>query len=109
MQQKELALLGENRHMTAKIEERPAPLAPNAFPMFNKTTRQDDEGQVVIVGKCKPKDLDGILNIPISIELQRSLKERIVGSLSLGSAALLEWALDELDRQCICIEAHTNA
>jgi hypothetical protein len=109
VKEKELALLGGKRTMTAEIKERFVPQLPDAYPMFNKTIRQNDEGQVIIVGKRKPKDIETILNIPISIELQRNLRERIVGSLSLGSAALLEWALDELERQSISIEAQTNS
>lgn len=76
--------------------------------MFDKVTRYDDEGRVVILGKSKRKGAAAILNIPISAELHQKLRERVVGSMSIGAAVLLEWALDELERRCISIEAQPN-
>ncbi|MFZ0254140.1 MAG: hypothetical protein WAN46_00500 [Gammaproteobacteria bacterium] len=73
--------------------------------MFAIQARKDSEGRVVVVGKASRKRATTLINIPISQELKSSLDERVVGSLSMATAALLQWAFDELERQEISIEA----
>lgn len=60
---------------------------------------------VVIMGKPTRKRATTMLNIPISEALRARLQEHIVGSVAMGSSALLEWALEELDRQHVSIQA----
>lgn len=73
--------------------------------MFVIDSRGDSEGRVVVVGKASRKRATTLINIPISEGLKSCLEERVVGSLSMATAALLEWAFDELERQQISIEA----
>ncbi|MGC1952708.1 MAG: hypothetical protein WA970_09080 [Gammaproteobacteria bacterium] len=73
--------------------------------MFAIHPREDNEGRVVVVGKASRKRATTLINIPISEDLKTSLDERVVGSLSMATAALLQWAFDELERQEISIEA----
>lgn len=77
--------------------------------MFFKETRQHAAGGVIILGKPSRKIAKALLNTPISADLHRRLKERIAGSLSMGSAVLLEWALDELETRNLAIEARPQA
>jgi hypothetical protein len=73
--------------------------------MFAIHPQEDNEGRVVVVGKASRKRATTLINIPISEDLKTSLDERVVGSLSMATAALLQWAFDELERQEISIEA----
>ena len=73
--------------------------------MFVIEPRYDNEGRVVVVGKSSRKRATTLINIPISQRLRSRLDERVVGSLSMATAALLQWAFDELDRQKLSIEA----
>ena len=91
-------------------EEREPSLAPpsnepDGEKMFEINTRQDDEGQIIVVGKSSRKRATTLINIPISQALKSRLDERVVGPLSMATAALLQWALDELERNEISIEA----
>ena len=81
---------------------------PHPSDMFDKAIYYDHEGRLILVGKCTRKGTSAILNIPISRDIHRRLREQVVGSLSMGSAALLEWALDELERRSISITARPN-
>lgn len=74
--------------------------------MFKIEPRQQSTGQVVIVGKASRKHAMTFVNTPISEQLRKRLDKQIVGSLAMGTGALLEWALDELERQGIRLEAH---
>jgi hypothetical protein len=73
--------------------------------MFDIEARQDDDGRVVVVGRSSRKRATRLINIPISQALKSRLDKRVVGSLSMATAALLQWAFDELERQKISIEA----
>lgn len=75
--------------------------------MFAIDTR-DGNAEVVIMGKPSRKRAVTMLNIPISGALRARLQERIVGSVAMGSSALLEWALEELERQRVSIQAQPN-
>jgi hypothetical protein len=77
--------------------------------MFFKETRHHEMGCVILVGKPSRKAAKACLNTPITADLHRRLKQRIVGSISMGSAVLLEWALDELETRSIAIEARPKA
>jgi hypothetical protein len=74
--------------------------------MFLVETRQGGGGRVVIVGRASRKQATTFVNVPASQEFRKRLDEQIVGSLAMGTSALLEWALDELKRQGITVEAH---
>nr|MBS0022016.1 hypothetical protein [Gammaproteobacteria bacterium] len=73
--------------------------------MFSIETRKDPLGRVMVVGKATRKYATSFLNIPISAEARERLSQQVVGSLAMGTGALLEWALDELERQGISLEA----
>lgn len=66
---------------------------------------EDAQGTVRIVGRPSRKCAGAFVNIPISPELRNQLGKRIVGSLAMGTSALLQWALQELERQGVSIEA----
>ncbi len=73
--------------------------------MFLVETRRGNAGQVVVVGKATRKRAKTFANIPVTESLRTRLDSKIVGSLAMGTSALLEWAIEELDRQGISIEA----
>lgn len=77
--------------------------------MFAITTREDPAGRVIVIGKASRKRATTFLNIPISGELRDALDAQIVGSLAMGAGALLEWALSELKRQHLSLEARPRA
>ena len=68
-------------------------------------TAEDAQGTVRIVGRPSRKCAGAFVNIPISQEMRNQLGKRIVGSLAMGTSALLQWALEELERQGVSIEA----
>lgn len=73
--------------------------------MFLINTREDSAGRVIVIGKASRRRATTFLNIPISKELRDALDTQIVGSLAMGAGALLEWALRELKRQKLSLEA----
>lgn len=73
--------------------------------MFSIEMRQDAAGRVIVIGRPTRKRAEAFLNIPISDDTRRRLDEQVVGSLAMGTSALLEWALKELQRRGISIEA----
>jgi len=73
--------------------------------MFSIDTRRDRAGRVIVVGRPTRKRAEAFLNIPISDDTRKRLDEQVVGSLAMGTSALLEWALEELQRRGISIEA----
>ncbi|MFZ0257211.1 MAG: hypothetical protein WAN46_16530 [Gammaproteobacteria bacterium] len=76
--------------------------------MFVIETRPGAACQVVVVGKATRKRAKTFINIPISASLRERLDTQLVGSLAMGTGALLEWALEELKRQGISIEARVR-
>lgn len=76
--------------------------------MFLIETRPGSAGQIVVVGKATRKRAKTFVNIPVTKSLRRRLDTKIVGSLAMGTSALLEWAIEELDRQGISIEARVR-
>nr|MBS0019124.1 hypothetical protein [Gammaproteobacteria bacterium] len=70
---------------------------------------EDAHGTVRIVGRPSRKGAGAFVNIPISQDLRNQLGKRIVGSLAMGTSALLQWALQELERQGVSIEAQAVA
>jgi hypothetical protein len=80
--------------------ERP-PLAS----MFAITTREDPAGRVAVVGKPSRARAKVMLNIPLCQATRDRLDAQLLGSLSMGTSALIEWALEELQRQGITLEA----
>jgi hypothetical protein len=72
--------------------------------MFSIDVRNDPEGRVVIMGRPTRKRANAFLNIPICQQTRRRLDEQLVGSLSMATSALIEWALDELKRQRVALE-----
>lgn len=77
--------------------------------MFSIEVRRDPEGRVVIMGKPTRKHVSAFLNIPICQQTRRRLDEQLVGSLSMATGALIEWALDELKRQAVAIEVRPRS
>jgi hypothetical protein len=79
-----------------------APLAE----MFTLTTlAEKSDARLYVVGRPSRKQATCLLNIPVSQALKNRLTTQIVGSLAMGTGALLQWALQELDRQGILLEA----
>lgn len=76
--------------------------------MFSIEARQDPAGRVIVIGKPTRRHAATFINIPISAELRERLDKHVVGSLAMGTGALLEWALDELKRQRISLEAQAR-
>lgn len=76
--------------------------------MFSINMRCDRAGRVIVVGRPTRKRAEAFLNIPISDETRKRLDEQVVGSLAMGTSALLEWALQELQRRGITIEARPH-
>lgn len=81
------------------------PQAGTAESMFSIETRHDSAGRVIVIGRPTRKRAEAFLNIPISDDTRKRLDEQVVGSLAMGTSALLEWALQELQRRRISIEA----
>jgi hypothetical protein len=77
--------------------------------MFSIEARQDPAGRVIVIGKPTRRRAATFVNIPISAELRERLDERVIGSLAMATGALLQWALDELERQGISLEARPRA
>ncbi|MFZ0255693.1 MAG: hypothetical protein WAN46_08615 [Gammaproteobacteria bacterium] len=73
--------------------------------MFSIDTRPDPTGRVIIIGRPTRKRAEAFLNIPISDHTRKRLDEQVIGSLAMGTSALLEWALQELQRRGITVEA----
>lgn len=90
---------GERPHAASPSLQSPLPIG-----MFSIDVRSDSEGRVVIVGRATRKRANAFLNIPICQETRRRLDEQLVGSLSMATSALIEWALDELKRQSVSLE-----
>ena len=84
----------------------PSPSLQSPLPigMFSIDVRSDSDGRVVIIGRATRKRANAFLNIPICQETRRRLDEQLVGSLSMATSALIEWALDELKRQAVSLE-----
>ncbi|MGC1955894.1 MAG: hypothetical protein WA970_25665 [Gammaproteobacteria bacterium] len=76
--------------------------------MFALEIHKNGQGRLVMVGKASRKRATTFVNIPVSADLRKRLDERIIGSMAMGTGALLQWALDELDRQGISVEAQPN-
>ena len=73
--------------------------------MYQYNTRTDYAGKVSIVGRVSRPVMITQLNIPVTPALHHRLREAIDGSLATGGGALIDWALDELERQGISLEA----
>lgn len=76
--------------------------------MFTITTRTDPTGHVMVAGKASRKQAC-FVNVPLCQATKARLEARVIGSLSMGTSALIEWALDELARQGIAIEARADS
>jgi hypothetical protein len=76
--------------------------------MFAIDTREGG-AEVVIMGRATRRRAVGMLNVPISGALRARLQEQVIGSIAMGSSALLEWALAELERQRVSIQAEPNS
>jgi hypothetical protein len=61
-----------------------------------------------MIGKPSRKRASTFINIPISQETRRRLDEQFVGSLSMSTSALIEWALEELRRQGVALEVRSQ-
>lgn len=73
--------------------------------MFTLEVAQDTAARVIVMGRPSRKRATTFLNIPISSDLRQRLGNQVIGSLAMGTGALLEWALKELERQGISIKA----
>lgn len=90
----------------ASVRRRRTPKQEPTPHMFSISMAPEDaKGIVRIVGRPSRKGAGAFVNIPISEELRIQLGKRIVGSLAMGTSALLQWALQELERQGVSIEA----
>jgi hypothetical protein len=68
------------------------------------TVPKKDDVAVYIVGRPSRAHATSALNIPVSQALKDRLKTQLVGSIAMGAGALLEWALQELERRGISLE-----
>jgi hypothetical protein len=62
-------------------------------------------GRVMVMGKANRKQAEACINIPLCRATRDRLDDKLVGSLAMGTSALIEWALKELSRQGVTIEA----
>jgi hypothetical protein len=98
-----------------KREEREmSPPSPPSEPsppdyLFAITVRDDPAGRVIMIGKPSRKRADVLLNVPLCPTTKEQLEERLEGSLAMGTSALIEWALTELTRQGITLEAQAKS
>jgi hypothetical protein len=76
--------------------------------MFAIDVHKNGQGRIVIVGRANRKRATTFVNVPVSADLRRRLDLRIIGSMAMGTGALIQWALDELDRQGVSVEARAN-
>ncbi|MGF1615919.1 MAG: hypothetical protein ACFCVA_18975 [Gammaproteobacteria bacterium] len=67
--------------------------------MFTIEVVQDDASRVIVMGRPSRRRASTFINIPISSELRDRLGDQVLGSLAMGTGALIEWALQELQRQ----------
>lgn len=77
--------------------------------LFAITVREDPAGCVIMIGKPSRKRADVLLNVPLCQATKEQLEEKLVGSLAMGTSALIEWALKELIRQGITLEAQAKS
>lgn len=77
--------------------------------MFSVSVHQRNLGEIIILGKPTRNSAWAHIKVPVTPELHKQLRGHVVGPLAMGTAALLEWALDELDSRSISVEAHGNA
>jgi hypothetical protein len=77
--------------------------------MFSITTREDPAGRVIVMGKPNRKRANAFVNIPLCEATKQRLGEQFVGSLAMSTSALIEWALEELTRQGITLEARVKS
>ena len=82
----------------------PAGSAPS-LGMFSIGVRKDLAGHVLVFGRPTRTRAGTCLRVPICQTDRRRLEKRVAGSLAMGVSALLDWALDELGRQGVTIEA----
>lgn len=76
--------------------------------MFSISSRKDLEGRIIVMGKATRKRVDTSLNVPLCQATRDRLEERLVGSLAMGTSALIEWAIDELTRRRITLEVRAE-
>lgn len=76
--------------------------------MFMIEASQDGAGRVIVMGKPSRKGASTFINVPISAELRDRLGVQVLGSLAMGTGALIEWALEELQRQGISIKVKSR-
>jgi hypothetical protein len=80
------------------------PKHKDAGEMFSIEVRQEHGGCVLVVGRATRKRATTFVNIPIDQKLHDRLQSQCIGSLAMCTSALLQWALDELERQGISLE-----
>jgi hypothetical protein len=98
-----------NSNTTSQRQTRIPEETSSAPHMFSVSVRENNRGQIIIVGRPTRKGAKSFVNIPVTPELHQRLVGHMVGSLAMGTAALIEWALDELESKGISIEARANA
>ena len=90
----------------AKSEAPSVPVgSATSLGMFSIDVRKDLAGHVLVFGRPTRKRAGTCLRVPLCQADRRRLEKRVAGSLAMGVSALLEWALDELGRQGVTIEA----
>jgi hypothetical protein len=66
--------------------------------MFSITTGNNAAGGVMVIGEATRKRVATFVNIPLCQATKERLEERLVGSLPMGTGALIEGALDGPER-----------
>jgi hypothetical protein len=82
-----------------------APKDKDPGEIFSIEVRQAEDGRILVVGRPTRKRATTFLNIPIDQQLHDRLQSQCIGSLAMCTSALLQWALQELERQGISLEA----
>ena len=113
-----MSTLREDSQRSARVraERTSPPAARRGRPRKRKATEtmfaidihKNGQGRLVIIGRANRKRATTFVNVPVSADLRQRLGERIIGSMAMGTGALIQWALDELDRQGVSVEARAN-
>jgi hypothetical protein len=76
--------------------------------MFAIEIHPAEQGPLVVVSRPTDRQTHQLLNVPLSRMTRERLARHLVGSIPMGTSALLEWGLQELERQGITLEVQAQ-
>lgn len=66
------------------------------------------QGPLVVVSRPTHPQTHQLLNVPLSQATRERLDHHVASSIAMGASALLEWGLQELERQGITLEVQAQ-